>query len=195
MSGTVHSMHPMAFMTDRERALARAISRLAAANPFLPERFEAEREALGPLFIETGAVWHAQAGPDTANPNMPALDQRAHLLAGALRGRLVAGTPAQGDEALLYEDLALYVLFNRYLPALQSLVDQPKTATAPVAAYTPFAQDVVHYLHLPALALPAREDPAHLWALFFQVRRAFHLTFTHILGGSLAAARLRGAVW
>jgi DNA-binding NtrC family response regulator len=31
--------------------------------------------------------------------------------------------------------------------------------------------------------------------LFFQVRRAFHFTFHNILGGSLAAARLRAAVW
>jgi len=200
----------MSLMSDRERTFARAISRLAGANPFLSERVEAEREALGPDFVEAGTVWHARARPD-GYPTLAALDQRASLLAGALRRKLAAGTPAQGDEALLYEDLVLYVLSTRYLPALQSLVDEPRKATAPVAAYTPFAQDVAHYLDLPGLnpepnpekgperpappTLPTRNDPAHLWALFFQVRRAFHATFTHILGGSLPAARLRAAVW
>jgi transcriptional regulator with AAA-type ATPase domain len=208
MHKSVHYLPAMTLMSDREHTLARAISRLAGANPFLPERVEAEREALGPDFVEAGAAWHARVRPD-AYPNLAALDQRASLLAGALRRKLAAGTQAQGDEALLYEDLVLYVLSTRYLPALQSLVDEPRKATAPVAAYTPFAQDVAHYLDLPGLnpapekrperpappGLPTRIDPAHLWALFFQVRRAFHATFTHILGGSLPAARLRAAVW
>ena len=197
----------MALMTDRERALAEAISRLAGANPFLPERIEAEREALGPDFVEAGTVWHAGTQPETY-ANLAALDQRASLLADALRKKLATGTPAQGEEGALYEDLVLYVLFNRFLPALQALVDEPRKATTPVAAYTPFAEDVAHYLGLPGLdqtsgaraasappGLPARNDPAHLWALFFQVRRAFHATFTHILGGSPPAARLRAAVW
>ena len=140
----------MSLLSDRERTLATAISRLAGANPFLPERVEAEREALGPDFVESGKVWHARVRPE-AYPNLAALDQRASLLAGALRRKLAAGTPAQGDEALLYEDLVLYVLSTRYLPALQSLVDEPRKATAPVAAYTPFAQDVAHYLDLPGL--------------------------------------------
>jgi hypothetical protein len=185
----------MDFMTERERAFARALSRLAAANPFLPERIEAERDALGERFIDAGPVWHARARPGDINPNVAPLDERAQGLAGALRDKLAAGVAAHPDELRLYEDLALYVLFSRFLPALQTLVDEPRAATAPVAAYAAFARDAAHYLDLPALGPAAREDPAHLWALFFQVRRAFHLTFTHILGGSLPAARLRAAVW
>ena len=41
----------------------------------------------------------------------------------------------------------------------------------------------------------AAVDPAHLFALGFQARRAFHHIFRQIFGGSLPAARLRAAVW
>src|SRR5687767_3894703 len=44
---TSHGGEPMRFMTDRESAFARALSRLSVANPFLPSRRQAEREALG----------------------------------------------------------------------------------------------------------------------------------------------------
>src|SRR5258705_378708 len=98
MHKSVHYLPAMTLISDRERTFARAISRLANANPFLPERVEAEREALGPDFVEPGAAWHARARPD-AYPNLAALDQRASLLAGALRRKLAAGTPAEGAEA------------------------------------------------------------------------------------------------
>jgi hypothetical protein len=140
----------MPLTTDCERALVEAISGLAGANPFLPERIDAEREALGPDFTEAGTVWHARTRPD-AYLNLAALDQRASLLAGALRKKLPARTPPQAKDPALYEDLVLYVVFNRYLPALQAMVDDPRKATTPVAAYTPFAQDVEHYLDLAGL--------------------------------------------
>ncbi|HEX3126977.1 MAG TPA: sigma 54-interacting transcriptional regulator, partial [Thermoanaerobaculia bacterium] len=37
--------------------------------------------------------------------------------------------------------------------------------------------------------------PAHVFACFFQIRRAFHFTFRSIVGGSMPAARLRAQVW
>ena len=47
----------MAFLTTSERAFLRAIANLGYCNPFLPERIEYEREALGPDFVEAEAVW------------------------------------------------------------------------------------------------------------------------------------------
>lgn len=47
----------------------------------------------------------------------------------------------------------------------------------------------------PPPAFPAAQESAHLFACFFQVRRAFHHVFAHIVGASPAARRLRAAVW
>jgi DNA-binding NtrC family response regulator len=185
----------MALMTARERGLATAISRLVYANPFLPERIEAEREALGPDFKPAGPVWSARTAHEQESPNLPALDARAQVLADALSQRLSSGVTTRADELSLYEDVVLYVLYNRYFPDLHRLIAAPATSTARLPAHARFLRDIDHHFGAPAITLPARQDPASVFALFFQIRRAFHFTFNHILGGSLPAARLRAAVW
>jgi len=60
----------MAFMTEPERALARAISELALCHPFLPERIKAERRALGARFVPTGPVWHTRPVHLDVNPDV-----------------------------------------------------------------------------------------------------------------------------
>jgi DNA-binding NtrC family response regulator len=64
-----------------------------------------------------------------------------------------------------------------------------------VIEYRAFARDAAHFLDLPGVSLPARSEPAHLFAWGYQIRRAFQNTFRQIFGGSMAAARLRAAVW
>jgi DNA-binding NtrC family response regulator len=190
----------MPLMTAAERGFARAISKLVFANPFLPERIDAEREALGRDFIATRSVWSARAQEEDS-PNLPALNARAQALADALRERLAKGTAPRADEPSVYEDVVLYVLYSRYFPDLHRLIVDPSNATARLPAWPRFVRDVEHYLAVSqrsgdgALPVAVREDPTRLIAFFFQIRRAFHLTFSAILGGSLPAARLRAAVW
>jgi hypothetical protein len=184
---------PKAFMTDAERTLARAVSALAVANPFLPERIEAERQALGPAFVETGPIWHARPVPLDANPNVPRIAERAAALAEALRDRLAAGADPGADRAL-YDDLAIYALYHQVEPELYRLIIGGEP-TARQAFAGRFAREVERLLHLPALGAAAPADAGHLLAFFFQIRRAFHFTMENILGGSLPAARLRAAVW
>ena len=54
---------------------------------------------------------------------------------------------------------------------------------------------MAHFFEIPGLRFPISTDPAFLFALGFQIRRAFHHTFRRIYGGSMPAARLRTAVW
>src|SRR5438552_17070695 len=78
----------MGFMSGEERALAAALSRLGYANPFLPERIEAERAALGPAFVHADRVWSVRADRTVQNPNIARLGERAAALAATLRERL-----------------------------------------------------------------------------------------------------------
>src|SRR6266516_1520260 len=142
----------MGFMSGEERALGAALSRLGYANPFLPERIEAERAALEPAASDRG----------------------------------------------LYEDVVLYLLYTRYENDLFDLVVQPADASDTgrrVPFYEKFRADCQHFLDLPGVPLPGRQEPGHLFASLFQVRRAFHHIFWHIIGGSMSMARLRAAVW
>ncbi len=185
----------MALMTGSERAFAQAISRLAYCNPFLPERIECEREALGPEFAAAGVVWHPRPDQEPENPNVAKINERVEALAERLREKLLQRERARPGEPELYEDLVLYLLYNRYEDDFYRLILDRGGATRRVGFYTKFLHDVDRYLGLPATTFSMRQERAHLFAAFFQIRRAFHLIFRNIIGGSIAVARLRAAVW
>jgi hypothetical protein len=180
-------MHATRLLSDRERALAEAISRLAYGNPFGPERLTWERQALGDEFTPFDVVWHSRG--DAVNPNLLKIAPRAEELAVALRERL-AGKRAGKEELGLYRDLVSYVLYGRYQQRFYEAILDPKAGERRSAFgfYRDFAADLAWFLD-------ETVDAAHLFAVFFQVRRAFHFTFRSIVGGSLPAARLRAQVW
>jgi len=183
----------MALLTGPDRKLAEAISRLAYCNPFLPERIECERQALGDAFVPGGTLWHATGNPEPP-PNVFALRERAGALAEQLAGRLAESPKPSASDLQLYEDVVVYLLFTRYDDNLYELLD-PRAATAPVAFYRRFHQDVARLLQTPRARLVADRDVPHLFAAFFQIRRAFHYIFHNIIGNSAPIVRLRATVW
>jgi len=88
----------------------------------------------------------------------------------------------------------LYLLFQRYEDEWYALIDLAESGAAGskrVGWYERFAHDVDQFFSL----LPGRAvDPAHLFALGFQGRRAFHYIFRQIerlrfTGATAQAAR------
>ena len=69
----------------------------------------------------------------------------------------------------------------------------PREPRQTLALYRDFLDDFGRLM--PPGARDAKLDPAHLFACFFQIRRAFHFTYRSIVGGSMPAARLRAQVW
>src|SRR4051794_24076792 len=189
----------MRLLDGDERAFTVAVSRVAYCNPFLPERIACEREALGPEFVEAGAGWNRYAGSRGLHANITRLTERAAGLAEQCHARLVAGCRPGEAELRLYEDLVLFALYHRYYDRLTTILAAPagaKGAAAPVGdVYRAFAADAERVLHLPGIRLPGGESPQHLFACFFQIRRAFHHIFTAIIGSSPPACRLRAAAW
>ena len=61
--------------------------------------------------------------------------------------------------------------------------------------YAAFLRDWNHFFDLPDRPLPGGYEPAHTFACFSQLARAFLQIFSCIIGNSLSAARLRAAVW
>jgi transcriptional regulator with AAA-type ATPase domain len=179
--------------SDTERPLANSISLLVYTNPFLPERVEGERAVLGEAFIEGDRVWNALGDPARETSNVARIGDHADTLVRAARERLGKNAKASAEELELYEQLVFYVLYHRSRERLAELVD----ATAPRKAgfYAEFARDAEHLLDLPGRKLPRPAVAPHLFACFFQIRRAFHHIFANIVGRSMPAARLRAAVW
>src|SRR5215813_8063024 len=187
-------MSGVTFLTGGDRALAQAISRLAYCNPFLPERIECERAALGADFVPRGTLWDATGKPEQT-PNVVTLGRLSEALAGRLAARLAEGLRPGAEDLQLYEDVVVYLLFSRYEEHLYGLLEDRRVATAPVGFYRKFRQDVERFLQIPRATLVADRDVPHLLASFFQVRRAFHHIFRNIIGNSAPIVRLRAAVW
>ncbi|MGE0431171.1 MAG: sigma 54-interacting transcriptional regulator [Planctomycetota bacterium] len=207
----------MPLFTDKDRRIARAISRLVTLNPFLPEWLEYEREALGQAPADgskasassassSTTVWSMRADADVERPEIEELVGRAGKLADTTRAKLLADDNGSTDAADrgLYVDLVLYLLYHRYRNHLyQTLLDVEtsnaaavRTGTrAAVRYFARFADEVAHYLQLPGVELPEEPDAPHLFALFFQIRRAFNHIYRFIVGGSMGAARLRAQIW
>ena len=182
----------MALLTDSERDFAAAVSHLVYVNPFVPERIEWERRALGAEHIPFDAVWHSRGDAAGENPNEARIVERSAALVERSRERLAGKAPAAPEEVELYRDAVLHLLYYRYQERFNAAL-----ATAgrrpDFSFYSEFAADCERLL------APGRRrlqlDPAHLFACFFQVRRAFRFTFHSIVGGSLPVARLRAQVW
>ncbi|HEY8750604.1 MAG TPA: sigma 54-interacting transcriptional regulator [Tepidisphaeraceae bacterium] len=187
----------MLFESSAERSFAGVMSRLSHCNPFLPERIEYEREALGEQFVMMDIVWNVGADWDGNRPNIGKLRERAEAVVDGVRVRLAAGVRGSNQELQLYEDLAVYVLYYGIQEWLREYVKGTKPAPKQDVAtlFRRFVIDFRRLLEVPDVAMPSGYEAAHLFACFFQVRRAFHYVFRHIVGASMPAAKLRAAVW
>ncbi len=188
----------MSLLSIVEREFLMAVCRVAFSNPFLPERIEFEQAALGDEF-EAGKsrVWSRLADVEQVQPNVERLAARAAAIIDEVRIRLASGKRGNAEELALYEDATLYVLYDRFRPQLQAALRPALDGSPPakVACWGEFRLAFEHYLAIPGVPLPSDYRPAHIFAGFFQIRRAFHHIFEYIVGQSLPAARLRAAVW
>jgi hypothetical protein len=178
----------MAFLSRSERAFLQAVSHLAYCNPFLPERIEFERQALGEDFVEGEPVWSLPVEePEQSRPNVGRVVQRLEPLVEQLRSRL----PAHTEDFGLYEDGVLHLLYERY----QARVFEAEKSPGKWRFYEEFLADWRHFFPPHGVTLAARHDPCHTFACFRQIRRAFERIFSDIIGSSIPAARLRASVW
>jgi transcriptional regulator with AAA-type ATPase domain len=189
----------MALLNDEERRFAQAVADVAYCNPFLPQRMEAERRALGDAYVPSPPVWSVQPDQADDRPNIALLAQRVQPLVDSLRQRLLhsRAAPAQRD-LIAYEDLVFYLLYDQCRHELHRAIGQALQGHAPPARFRiwrHFAQQFEHYLRLPELTMPSGHEAAHVFACCFQIRRAFSHTFHYLVGQSMPAARLRASVW
>ena len=135
-------------------------------------------------------MWSKQL--DRENPNVVKIAERAESLAMKLRGRLAEGVAPAVDDAQLYIEVVFYLMYDRFDARLARSL-----ATTEVDFYEDFVDQARFYIApLPqAIARDVDADLHHWFAFLFQVRRASHHIFDFIVGSSLPAARLRGAVW
>lgn len=204
----------MSLFSDQERSIAKALAGLNYCNPFLPERIEFEKEALGNQFVPSDLVWSIRAKEDGERPNLAALEALAQRLADQAREKLLDGQSASKEDLALYQDIILYLLYQRSRTRLTELIFAPNPRKAPgYSAFLSLHNRYVSFLlgtpdENPVPPAPVTPDvpgapdvhpvlryPPRLYASYFQIRRAFHHIYHSIVGSSMPAARLRASAW
>jgi transcriptional regulator with AAA-type ATPase domain len=176
----------MRLFTTPEKMLAEDLAALVYANPFLEERITHERRILGDGHSHSQPYWSLQ--PDAKREaTITAIAARCDTLVETLRGRIRAGARPSRDEQQIYEDVVVYFLYERYREAILGLIERGE-ASARIDFYPRFRADVIAHVG-------ERTDAGHLFACFYQVRRAFHHVYRNIVGRTRPVAALRAAVW
>jgi hypothetical protein len=192
-------MYHVPFITSQQRAFLQAVSKLAYSNPFLPERIEYERAALGEEFAAGEPVWSQQVrDPERPRANAWRIVERTETLGEELQARLRSGTEARADDLLLYEGAILHLLYQRYYRQFLAAGFGPAAAQSDPGRwrfYNNFLADWRHFFHIDGVRFPTGHEARHTFACFRQIQRAFEQIFRDIIGSSLPAARLRGSIW
>ena len=186
--------------TVAEREFSEAVARINATNPFLPERVECERAALGDEFVVPGSEWNKLPPAEREHPNHVRLTERAGTVIAQVRARWPRDGRVTKVEASVYEDLTAFWLYQTYSLRFDTVIRAALAGRGGgggvrVDFYPAFKADVERCLALPGLELLDTQPTPHLFACAFQIRRAFHHIFRSLTGGSMPMARLRAAIW
>ena len=130
---------------------ADTISRLSYANPFLTERIQCEREALGDEFVDSAPVWSKRIDTEKGNPNTVKIKPRVEALIKIARERLTRGERFSTGGQLLYENLVLFHLYHRYDRRFpDSIVEGTETGTAKqrISSYRDFLGEAEAYFKI-----------------------------------------------
>jgi len=184
----------MALLTTANRRFLTAVCNLLYSNPFLTDVVAFERDVLGKDFVDEGPVWSMLVSdPDRLRTNTWRIVERLQPVLKELRQQLAEGSQSHEKDLLLYEDALLYYFYYQYYPRMVAATFRRTTGGKPSwAFYNEFRHEWQHFFNIPGVKLPTGHQPAHIFAGYYQVVRAFHHIFEQIIGSSLPAARLRG---
>jgi len=189
----------MALFNAAEVRFLEALDRLAHCNPFTQERIECERAVLGDEFDAHRADWNVRFEDEHDHPNLARLMVRCETLLERARASIARrADDLSKRDVELYNGLLLTTLYHRHRHALDDLIRagaSRTTGTRSAKLYKTLEADTDHYLCFADRTLPLTEELPHLFAGYFQIRRAFDNIFRLILGVSRPAIQLRAAVW
>ena len=143
----------MAELSSQERDFLQAVSRLSFCNPFLPERMDIEREALGAEYQPGEPIWSFHVGrPAGPTENVVRITRRVEELAARLRNAWSrSGSRPSKREVQLYEYAVLWLLYHDYEQRLQQAIlrvlEEGRSGT--FSFYRQFRDDHQRYFDVP----------------------------------------------
>ena len=185
-------------IAPRDRKFVEAVMRMTVCNPFIPERNQLERLALGDDYTETPRPWNIYPDEVLRDPNIKALKVRSEEVAKRCRENLLRCKTIPEQEIPAY---AAVVNFNAYYYFRKvfddHIADAHATGRAHIkrACYREYEEYVQHYFCVNGEMLKIQYTPTHMFAFGYQLRRAYYHIFGYVIGTSDVARRLRARIW
>lgn len=165
-------------LTESEREFFQWVARAAFANPFGPQREEAERHLGG------GAV----PAQERAARMLAKVVERLRRLASA--GRADIRLYRKADRELLRTAL-LFDAFHQFIPRIDQHIEvQARAGDKTVAS--DFAGDLLGLLERGGFAA---DEARHMLAVFFQLRRAYRFIVRGLAGSSPCMLEFKRRLW
>ena len=186
---------------EEHRDFAETIKKLLDSNPFLPERIQYEREALGERYQEMAQSWNVFAMEPSEDPNIEQLQLRSSEVLEACLERVLSGdvTDVTESDALVYVNLTMmHMYYHGFRDALGDMIEEAYAAgysDRSVPFYREYKQLYDRYLGPISEHLHPAYTAEHIFAYGFQVRRAYFFIYRFIVGTSSLATQLRARVW
>lgn len=169
-----------------DRRLAKLLAEMVWLNPFTEARAQANRDV-----AEVAGLPKATAGVE-------ALAELAKGVLERAQPRLAHWAEVTPSEREFYQEVVYFLLFHQQIDAFDAYIadaHERGVANRKVKGYSEFAEALRHYLPHGFADVYQAMDTSRLFAVFFQIRRAYIHIFRYIIGESETAARLRARVW
>jgi DNA-binding NtrC family response regulator len=178
---------------------AHVLRRLSQVNPFGPERIALEREALGDDVQGLGPSWHLHHELHRERIDaVTRLSARSDALAERMRRALERSSGGDDAARALYVDVALFALYHgMHLPMQEAIVAtlSHERERARMPAFAAFEARAQSLLTLGGTRIDGVESDEHLFALIFQLNRAFFAIYHVLVGASKPMVALRQQIW
>ena len=182
----------MSHFANPEKKFVVVLGRIIDCNPFLPERVALEKQALGSNFLDRDANWNLDPTIYRRSENVIRIAEKADVLITSKRKARSSNQPWSSEEDQLFADLVDYVMFSRLAEDFSDFIDGAWSRVSKV--YERFKADLAE-VQPEQLESHGNRSPHHLFAIYFQLYRAFRNIFDHLIGNSAPIIQLRAEVW
>ena len=179
--------------------LAQKVAEIGYCNPFEETRWKLERECLGSEYNERERAILPGQSEELLAPNLSNLLGIAQRLIESARRKLAKDPDGWKERDLsVYENLVHFFVFHHFMKRFDALIErslQNKPPTERLDFFIDCRDMLRHYLGVcSALSLEPQFE-AHIFAFYYQVRRAWVNIYNFIIGGSPAINELRARIW
>ena len=182
----------MAVFSKADLAFSQTVADLSFSNPFLEERVQLEKQALGKDFdASTNPYWSLNFQDELERTNVIRLTERVFEVTERVRSKLADGESYSDSELELYDDLAHYVV---YYKSLAYRVPDPSTS-ATETLWNSFCKEFDHWMLAGEVKSPCYQGREHVFSYLHQLRRAFANIYAFVIGRTKPVADLRARIW